>query len=67
MLVSTDEPRDPTLYSSCNQDGIQVYYTSRLGRKTELLELDYVRILFSRRPILAGPEELLAKIIMSRV
>ena len=46
------------------QDGLRIYYSPKLGRDT--LELDYVRILFSNKPILSGPEELVAKVVMGR-
>jgi hypothetical protein len=37
---------------------------AKLGRDT--LELDYVRILFRSKPILSGPEELVANVVMGR-
>jgi len=46
------------------QDGLRIYYSPKLGRDT--LELDYMRILFSSKPILSGPEELVAKVVMGR-
>jgi hypothetical protein len=48
------------------QDGVKVYYSLKLGRKADVLELDYVRTLFRSKPQLSGPEELLAQIIMGR-
>lgn len=45
---------------------MQIYYSPKLGRKANVLELDYVRTLFRSKPQLAGPEELLAQIIMGR-
>jgi hypothetical protein len=44
-----------------------IYYSPKLGRKSDILELDYVRILFRSKPILSGPEELVATVIMGRV
>ena len=60
------EPRDPGHYESFAQDGLRIYYSPRLGRQSNILELDYVRVLFHSKPIMAGPEELMAKIIMGR-
>jgi hypothetical protein len=54
-------------YSSFEQDGMRVYYTPRLGQKSDVLELDYVRLLFRSRPVMSGPEDLLAKVIMGRM
>ncbi|HEY6540305.1 MAG TPA: hypothetical protein VIZ18_05175 [Ktedonobacteraceae bacterium] len=54
-------------YESFEQDGTRIYYTPRLGRKSDVLELDYVRLLFRSRPIMSGPEDLLAKVIMGRM
>ena len=54
-------------YESFEQDGTRVFYTPRLGRKSDVLELDYVRLLFRSRPIMSGPEDLLAKVIMGRM
>ncbi len=49
------------------QDGTRIYYSPKLGRKSDMLELDYVRVLFRRKPVMTGPEELVAKVIMGRV
>ncbi len=46
---------------------MRIYYSPKLGRKSDILELDYVRILFRNKPILSGPEELVATVIMGRV
>ncbi len=46
---------------------MRIYYSPKLGRKSHILELDYVRILFRSKPILSGPEELVATVIMGRV
>jgi len=43
---------------------LRVYYSPRLGRKSDILELDYMRVLFRSKPILSGPENLIANIIM---
>jgi hypothetical protein len=49
-----------------DQDGTRIYYTPKLGRKSDVLELDYVRILFRSKPIMSGPEDLVAAVIMGR-
>ena len=49
------------------QDGTRIYYSPKLGRKSDMLELDYVRVLFRSKPVMTGPEELVAKVIMGRV
>ena len=54
-------------YESFEQDGTRIYYTPKLGRKSDMLELDYARLLFRSRPIMSGPEDLLAKVIMGRI
>jgi len=46
---------------------VQVYYSPKLDRKADVLELDYARILFRSKPILSGPDDLVATIIMGRV
>jgi len=48
------------------QDGLRIYYSPRLSRKSDTLELDYVRMLFRSKPIVSGPENLIAHIIMGR-
>ncbi|MFL5656699.1 MAG: hypothetical protein ACJ8CB_21270 [Ktedonobacteraceae bacterium] len=48
------------------QDGVRIYYSPKLGRKSDTLELDYVRILFQSKPIVSGPEELVANVVMGR-
>jgi len=67
VSVDTHEPRDPSEYASFIQDSLRIYYSPKLGRQSDTLELDYVRILFRNKPIMAGPEELLANIIMGRI
>ena len=54
-------------YESFEQDGTRIYYTPKLGRKSDVLELDFVRLLFRSRPIMSGPEDLLAQVIMGRM
>ena len=49
------------------QDGIHIYYSPRLGRQSDTLELDFVRILFRSKPLMTGPEDLLANVIMGRI
>jgi hypothetical protein len=48
------------------QDGTRIYYSPKLGRKSTVLELDYVRVLFRSKPIMSGPEDLVAEVIMGR-
>ena len=45
---------------------MHIYYTPRLSRKSDTIELDYVRVLFRSKPILSGPENLIATLIMGR-
>ena len=54
-------------YESFVQDGVRVYYSPKLGRKADVLELDYARILFCGRAVLSGPDDLVATIIMGRM
>ena len=49
------------------QDGVRIYYSPQLGRKADTLELDYVRVLFRNKPLMTGPEDLLATLIMGRI
>jgi len=67
VSVDTHEPRDPSAVASFIQHSLRIYYSPKLGRQSDTLELDYVRILFRNKPIMAGPEELLANIIMGRI
>lgn len=67
VSVEVDAPRDPGQYASFAQDGIRVYYSPRLDRASDVLELDDARGLFQRKPVLVGPDELLAKLIMGQV
>jgi hypothetical protein len=46
---------------------MRIYYSPKLGRKSDILELDYVRILFRSKPIMSGPEDLLAQVLMGRL
>ena len=46
---------------------MRIYYSPKLGRKSDLLELDYARILFHSKPIMSGPEDLVATIMMGRI
>ena len=39
----------------------------RTHLKSDILELDFVRILFRSKPLLSGPEELVAHVMMGRV
>jgi len=67
VSVDTSSPKDSANYASFEQDDLRIYYSPKLARRTDVLELDYVRILFRSRPLMTGPEELLATIIMGRV
>ena len=67
MSVDTREPPDPGRYESFMQDGIHIYYSPKLGGQSDPLELDYVRILFRSKPLMTGPEDLLANVIMGRI
>ena len=49
------------------QDGIHIYYSPRLARKSNTMELDYVRVLFCSKPIMTGPEDMVASVIMGRM
>ena len=66
MSVDTREPRDPGCYESFVQDGLHIYYSPKLAQRSDVLELDYVRVLFRSKPLLSGPEELVALLIMGR-
>jgi len=66
-LVNTHEPRDLSRYESFVQDGVRIYYSPKLGRKSDVLELDYVRLLFHSKPIMSGPDDLVATIMMGRI
>lgn len=67
VTVEAEAPRDPGLYKSILQDGIRIYYSPRLDRTTDMLELDSPRVLFQHTPSLVGPDELLARLIMGRI
>lgn len=67
VSVDTRVPEEVGRYECFEQDGTHIYYTPKLGRKSDVLELDFVRILFRSRPIMSGPEELLVKVIMGRM
>ncbi len=45
---------------------MRIYYSPKLGRKADVLEFDYVRILFRSKPIMSGPEHLVAEVVMGR-
>jgi len=45
---------------------MRIYYSAKLGSKSDVLEFDYVRILFRSKPIMSGPEDLMAEVIMGR-
>jgi hypothetical protein len=46
---------------------VRIYYSPKLGRKSDVLELDYARILFRSKPIMSGPDDLIATILMGRI
>jgi hypothetical protein len=46
---------------------VHIYYSPKLGHKSDVLELDYVRILFHNKPIMSGPDDLVATVIMGRI
>ncbi len=46
---------------------MRIYYSPKLGRKADILELDYARILFRCKPMLSGPDDLVATIMMGRI
>jgi hypothetical protein len=45
---------------------MRIYYSPKLGRKSDVLEFDYVRVLFRRQPVMSGPEQLVAEVVMGR-
>jgi len=67
VSVDTHEPHEASSYEMFEQDGTRIYYSPKLGRRSDVLELDYVRILFRSKPIMSGPEDLVAKVIMGRL
>jgi len=67
VSVDTHKPQYPSRYESFAQDGVHIYYSPKLGRQSDLLELDYVRILFHSKPIMSGPEDLVATVIMGQL
>ena len=67
VSVEADAPRNPGQYASFVQHGIRIYYSPRLDHASDMLELDSARGLFQSKPVLVGPEELLAKLIMGRI
>ncbi len=46
---------------------MRIYYSPKLGRTSDILELDYVRILFHSKPVLSGPDNLVATVLMGRI
>jgi len=67
VSVDAREPRDASRYASFTQDGVRIYYSPRLGQQSASLELDYTRVLFRTRPILTGPDSLVAAVVMGRI
>jgi hypothetical protein len=46
---------------------VRIYYSPKLGRTSDVLELDYARLLFHSKPVLSGPDNLVATILMGRI
>lgn len=67
VLVDLQAPKHPERYASFVQDGLCIYYSPQLGRRSEILELDYVRTPFRNKAVLTGPEDLVASILAGRV
>jgi hypothetical protein len=67
VSVDARQPRDASRYASFTQDGIAIYYSPTLARHSATLELDYARVLFRSKPILMGPEELVAGVVMGHI
>ena len=67
VSVDTRLPRDPLRYDSFEQDGTQIYYSPRLARGSGVLELDFQRLFVRGKPILSGPEDLVARVLMGRI
>jgi len=67
ISVEADAPGDPGQSESFVQDGIRVYYSPRLDCTSDVLELDSARGLFQNKTVQAGPDELLATLMMGRV
>src|SRR6266436_8775514 len=63
VSVEADAPRNPGQYASFVQDGIRIYYSPRLDHASDMLELDSSRGLFQSKPVLVGPDELLARLM----
>ena len=63
VLVDPQAPKHPDRYASFVQDGLCISYSPQLGRRSELLELDYVRTLFGSKPVMTGPEDLVASVL----
>ncbi len=61
--VDPHAPEYPDRYASFAQDGLCLYYSPQLGRRSDLLELDYVRTLFRSKPVLTGPDDLVASVL----
>jgi hypothetical protein len=67
VSVATQPPKDPERYASFAQGDLCIYYSPALGRRSALLELDYVRTVFRYQPVLTGPEELIACVLTDRL
>jgi hypothetical protein len=67
VLVDPHAPKHLDRYASFVQDGLCIYYSPQLGRRSELLELDYVRTLFRSKPVMTGPEDLVASVLVGHL
>src|SRR5258708_12531176 len=67
VSVEADAPRDPGQYASFVQDGIRIYYSPRLDHASDMQELDSSPALFHSKPVLLGPEELFARLLIGRI
>ncbi len=63
VSVDPHAPKHPDRYASFMQDGLCIYYSPQLGRRSKFLELDYVRTLFGSKPMMTGPEDLVASVL----
>ena len=67
VVVDPHAPKHPDRYASFVQDDLCLYSSPQLGRRSELLELDYVRTLFRSKPVMTGPEDLVASVLMGHL
>src|SRR5229473_7766804 len=67
VLVDPHAPKHLDRYASFMQDGLCIYYSPQLGRRSKFLELDYVRTLFGSKPMMTGPEDLVASVLIGHL